>query len=425
MNISSDLRPYLETKPHESYPRDLIQNMKMITFFHEGLAVPFGSYIYKMQKYPGDVDLLEEFEDCCSPDKVIRKFIKSLLRVVKDIKSSKLHYFSEFKAGIDHIYDIDIGKLENGIYYINPLLKEISINLYKKKFLDKNEIVDILKIINRGIFTGDGYDIIFNIYRNRRILRWSVKEIEDGYKMLHGKKKKLYDALFDETHVKIDVLLLYNNRFIEMTNFVGLAYEDENKEIHFININLEKIHNIPITLPPEIEKLYFSNYYYSPFKMTKRIYSLSRNKQDENTLWKIIPLITGDVSLLYQIRSEIDVLLLILEKVKVPPIKTINKQLDEMKSRITFILEINDYRQIIIFSLINKAIDTKSIKNKIELLEKLNNSYFKPDINRLTIEYLETVGFNPPPHYLLPPEMSYAEIIRSPYDIPDIKKILI
>lgn len=403
---------YLEVKSEKSYSEPLLKNIKMVSFYPEGMATPFGSFIYKMQKYPGDVDLLEEFKDCCTKDDVVKKFIKNLHRVVKEIIKSPLHYFSEFKAGIDHVYDVDIGTLSNGVYYINNDLRDLSVSLYNNNFFDEYEITRILTVIDKNITNSDAYDEIFNIYRNRRILRWTEKEILDNKKVIGNRIKTLYDALFDHTHVKIDVILLYNNRFIEMTNFVGLTLINPKGEESYINIKMQDSDDIQKDLPIEIEKLFFSNYYYSPFKMTKRIYSLSRNKGDEETIIKILPLISGDVSLLYQIKSEIEVLIRLYEINKNPPSKTIYNELDEMKGRIATVLFLNNEKQQKIFYLIDSINRTKDNKEKLNLLIHLSDDILKPEINYNTIKYLNEIGFNPPPSYLLPQKLTYSRISR-------------
>jgi len=420
MNI--DIQPYLKSKPLSAYPIDLIKNMKMISFYHDEMATPFGSYIYRMQKYPGDVDLLEEFTYCCTAEEVVKKFKKRLIEVVNNITSEKGHYFSEFKAGIDKRYDIDIGDLINGKYDINPNLSEISVGMHKIGLFDDKELNKILNVMNNGRFNGDGYDIIYNTFRNRRILRWSADEILKGYKMLDKKiKKTLHDALFDETHIKIDMIAIYDDRFIEITNFIGLMYEDNKGDLIPININMKENHDILKQLPVEIEKLYFSNFHYSPFKMVKRIFSLSRHKRDERTLREIIPIVSGNISLLYQIKSEIDVILRIFKIKKVPPVRTIEKQIDNMKSRIVNILTFTETELEMIFSFLDLASNIKTnIQAKAGILEKLNESILKPHINSKTIIYLQKANLNPPPKYLLPKELSYAYFVRKPNENPKL-----
>jgi hypothetical protein len=418
------MKSYLSTKPIDSYPKTLIKDMYMISFFPDEMATPFGSYIYKMQKYPGDVDLLQEFKECCTVDQVINKFIKELHRVVKDILSSKMHYFSEFKAGLDHNYDIDIGFLKNGIYHYGDNLKDKSLILFQKKLFNQEEISKIIYIIDNNITNGDAYDIIYNIYRERRILRWTAKEILQSFKIVNGKPKTLYESLFDETHVKIDMIALNNGRFIEITNFVGLTLDDGSGNLEYINIDLKENHDIKIQLPVEIEKLYFSNYYYSPFKMLKRVFSLSRNKRDNAILEKVIPIVSGDISLLYQIKSEIEVILRIFEITNNPPLKTIITELDNMKNRISTVLLIDDAKQEKIYEVLDKIIyEVLDKKNIVTLLELLNKLYFKPLINFNTIIELEKVKLNPPTANLLPPIISYALITRSPYDSPNVNEI--
>lgn len=417
LDVYKNMDPFIATKPEESYSKDLKDNIKMLSFFPKGHATPFGSFIYKIQKYPGDVDLVEEYSENTSVDEVINSFMKNLKRVVKDILSSKLHYFSEFKCGLDKRYDIDIGYCVNGFYDINPNLGKIALEFFDAGLFNKNEIDTLIKIIDGYVTTGDGYDIVFNIFRNRRVLRWTAEEILAGKKRANGQTFKLVDCLHDKTAVKIDVLLLYNNRFIEMTNFVALEVGGPE---NWINIDMAAQHNLKVGLPIEIEKLYFSNYYYSPFKMIKRMFSLARNQRDVHILSKIIPILSSDVSYLYQIKSEIDVILLILEKVKSPPMKTIKNELDLTKGRLVNILQFSDEEMKKMLDIIDECIEINNKEQIFVFLNHLNNKYIKPKINYLTISYLNTVNLNPPPYELLPPSMTYAYRKRVPDENPKI-----
>jgi hypothetical protein len=404
LDTNRNIDPFISTKPLSSYSEDLLRNMRMLSFFPKGLADPFGSFIYRIQKYPGDVDLIEEFQECCTVNDVINKFIKNLRRVIKDILSSKMHYFSEFKCGLDHRYDIDIGDCTNGVYRPNRDLRLISLDLMKKGLLNMSEYNKIDKILSGYMYDGDGYDVIFNIFRNRRVLRWSAEELLSGKKNINGYVIKLFDALHDHTAVKIDVLLLYNDRFIEMTNYVILEVRDPD---HWINVD------------PNIQKLYSSNFYYSPFKMVKRMFSLARNQRDINILNKIIPLISSNVSSLYQSKSEIDVLLLIIEVANKPPLITIKKQLDLMKGRLVNILQFSDNEINDIIDIIDDCLVEKNLSNIYNLLENLN-IIIKKKINFLTIAYLDTVALNPPPAYILPSVRTYSLSKRTPMENPKI-----
>lgn len=436
VNPKKNLNRFLEVKPESSYPESAKEQIKLLSFSHNKSAQPFGSYIYRVQKYPGDLDLVEEFTRCCSLKDVTSQFAKVLQRVVKKISKSRLHYLSEIKAGLDLRYDVYIGELERGIYMPSIQLRQISENMTKKGLLSKEENNIIQYILsNKQARGGDEYDTIYHIFREHRIIRWNENEILKGEKILtKGKKISLQKALSqtegaekyygrnEENHVKIDMIAEVDGRLVEITNFFQLAYEKDG-EMHLVNIDLEKNHDIATQLPIEIEKLYFSNMYYSPFKMIKRMYSLGRNTRDDRLLEKILPFISSNTSLLYQIKSEIDTIILVMEKMKSYPKKTIEKQLDNAKLRISTVLELSQEDLETINAYIDGVNNPSSGKfEKIELLTQLKK-YIIAHINYQTIKYLEKVGMNPPPYKYLPPKHKYdvnhargiAEIPENPY----------
>jgi len=100
-----------------------------------------------------------------------------------------------------------------------------------------------MSIVRNKHPTQDEYDIIFNLFRNHRVIRWTEDEILQGYKMLPGKLKfKFIDGLKQKSHIKIDVLAYINNRFIEVTNFFYLVLES-NRLYYYYNllISLSKL----------------------------------------------------------------------------------------------------------------------------------------------------------------------------------------
>lgn len=414
---NKNIKAFTSTRPITSYSKEALNEIKLLSFGKDK-AVPFGSAIYKLQAYPGDLDLVEVYKDCCTVDDVITKFEKSMKRIVSKIINSRVHYFSEIKAGLDLRYDINIGYIINGIYVPHSNLLYISGEYYNQNLLSLEEYNIIKGILNSGnTFGGNEYDSIFNIFREHRVLRWTSTEILNGFKKLPGNKKiSLFNSLKMNTPVKIDEIVLLNGKFTEITNFIALALE-KNNELIPINIDLEKEHNINVQLPQEIEKLYFSNYYYSPFKMIKRIYSLSRHNNDNATLEKIVPFVSSNTSLLYQIKSEIDTITLLFEKVKNLAYVSIDKQLDNMKNRLANVIQLKEMTLVNMQELIDVINNTSLRKNKILLLKELSKN-IKEVINFLTIKYLQTINFNPPPFNLLPDVIKYKRITRSPYDNP-------
>jgi hypothetical protein len=86
----------------------------MLSFDPNKNAEPFGSYIYRLQRYSADVDLFEEYIDNARPNELVHKFAERLKEMVRNIQKTPLHWFSEFKAGLDFRYDISI-RLVKGV----------------------------------------------------------------------------------------------------------------------------------------------------------------------------------------------------------------------------------------------------------------------------------------------------------------------
>lgn len=414
------------TKPLKSYSKEQIQNIKLLSTNKHHLAQPFGSSTYKIQKYPGDLDLYDVFLKCCSIDEVIRKFETIIVKIATDIKNEKLHYFSEFKAGLDNRYDINIGSIKNGTFDINRKeVKNKSKKLFEKNLLNKNEYFIITQILDKDLkFTlnGDDYDVLHYIFRNRKIVRWSLEDILQRYIILPDNTLlTLYNALHIQTHVKIDMITYINGKFTEVTNFYILI---ENKNGHIYNINLDynfldrnQAKNIyDKQIKDEIEKLYFSNMYYSPFKMAKRIWAYSRLFKDKYTVEILLPIISGNISLLYQIKSEIDAIIRIYYISKSIPINSINLQIDGMKFRISNVIQLKNNQIQYINNIINSFLIESSKSKRVKILKFLNQ-ILKNHINRLTIISLNNIRFNPPPLNLLPKQLKYEFIVRLPQEI--------
>ncbi|CDI70050.1 hypothetical protein [Zamilon virus] len=414
-----------EVKPIESYTQEQISNIKLLSVTSDPtqMARPFGSATYRIQKYPGDLDLQEEFIDCCSINEVVKTFAKRLQKIVTNIKKNKLHYFSEVKAGIDIRYDIDIGIITSGVYIPSFNLIQKIQSMYRKGLLDDEEYNTLSTALSKPNLDGDVYDVVHHILRERKILRWSQEEVLLGTKSLPlGKKIKLSEALKAKSHVKIDMISLINNQFVEVTNFYILIYVDLKKNtLETVNFNFDYLDNNILTkqydmqIKEEVQKLYYSDMYYSAFKMVKRMWAYSRafrNMEDVNIL---LPIVSGNISLLYQIVSELSTIVRLYEVSKSTPETTIDKRLDSLAYKLADVTEIDKESLIHITDIIDSLKNYKGINKAIQI----NQFVIKPlkrYINALTIDELEEIGFNPPPPRFLPYPLKYAPIVRYPFE---------
>jgi hypothetical protein len=429
INPNKNIEPFIEIRPESSYPKEILKQIHMLSI-NKDESVPFGSMVYRLQKYPGDIDIYETYMDEGSIDNIVKKFAKALQKIVKNIIKTRVHYYSEVKAGIDWRYDIDIGNITNGIYTPSAnLFKDIQ-QMFKDKLFNKDEYKIMTFILNQSQYRqldDNDYEIIKNIFREKKILRWTAKEILAGKKkLIDGKIKSLIEALEDKSYVKLDMLTVVNGRFIEVTNFYILAAikgKDEDQEVIPINLDYDFL-NVDARktiqrkqLKDEIEKLYFSDLFYSPFKMLKRMYALGRSLNDTNILQKVVPFVSSNTSSLYQIKSEIDTIILVMERSKSMPIKTIDNSIDFFKPRLANVIEIEkpELEEMLIH--IDQAIRARTKNSKIKHLKQLKELIVLK-INYETINYLNKVGLNPPPENYLPSPLKYKYFIRQPNEIP-------
>lgn len=446
-----ELQKLLLVKPKESYSYAVQDEVNLLTFDKHHPSENFGSFVFRMQPFAGDVDLTEEVR-YPTERATISTFIRKLKSILRDL--DKDHIFSEFKGGFDHNYLFPVGALNNGIYTPNEDIEENLSLRYEHGLFTDEEYDTMMKALEYVSKTKDttihemAYDYVYDTIRNRFLLRWNKDELLDGYKILSdGSKYLLAKALRDETIVKIDLISLVNHKYVEVTNIVSLQYDpnEELEEIDIehlfdypkainisermirpkvqrvsINIDRNKIAPQPLGLQQDIEKLYYSNKFYSPFKACKRVYSVMRQLKNYAGLIKqLAPIIRGEISLLYQIKSELEAINIAL---KISPTKYhmehANSQLQDIKGRLNYVLDITNDRIKNFSEEIDHITDDNVISEKIELIDHLSKD-IKKIIQFLTIEKMNQNNFNPFNPKFLPPYKSYDRSkVRKPTDDP-------
>ena len=398
--------PNISRKPNVTFPKSVTDEMDRLSTKITEKPQLFGSFLYRYQKYPGDIDLIEKVAGA-SQEAVIKNFINKLKIIVKSISNTPNHYFSDFKCGLDKRYMFKIGYMENGYYYVESTLLSKINDLKNKNLLDKEDYDLLMKILNTtSILNSDAFDTVIEILRKYYLLRWSVQEILSGKKKLRGNiSMTLQEALHYKTLVKIDEIVQINHRFVEVTNIYNLMTTKVNKKGDPIDVSAN--YESPI-MTADIEKYYYSNKYYSPFKMMKRAYSLCRHyyfeEKDEKYLDyidKFLTLLSGNISLLYQIYSEYDTIITLMEKYQNKPLKLINMQLNESKNRLSYVTELPGSRISYYAGVIDRICNSPSLEYRIKLLTALKKDIFKI-INYYSIDYMTNIDFNPPPASVLP-----------------------
>lgn len=418
----------LENKTNDQIPDEVMENIYLVSLPPSDLgdesANPFGSYFRRSSRVWGDIDLIQQYVGCCTTEDVGIQVAQSLQNIVGNISKKEFHYFSEIKAGFDERFMFDIGQCINGVY--SP-----SDELYMKieelqQYFDNNDVTVLNKVLKKcDGWDGDDYDTIFNLFRDKYVLRWSEKEIMSGEKESNGRIFRLEESvIFPDAPLKIDVLLIDSNgKFIELTNYMAVGVVAEGCGFTPLNIDLDEDAD-PANLQIPIEQLYYSNWYYSPFKHVKRCFAFLNSLYKKGFGDKMIisnyvqmynKILASTLNILYGTRSELDVMKLILEKhpLSEPLKKKLNDRLDMMISPISNVLELDDSDVEEFADLIDKVIREKRKNYKAEMIDDMMKM-MKIIINYHTIEYLDRMDLNPPPSLMLPNQMTYdPDILRT------------
>lgn len=278
----------------------------------------YGSYAYGSQAYPSDIDGTQTYEFCvnkkkgCSIGEVQKITVKILQETVKKIIETPNVYLGDIKIGVDTEITNAIIEIQSKAYkdtidvqwyeYLEKknmkdpgiglneedkltedqvpqlLINKYTINypsyealliwkkLHDEGIISKESYAEINKLIPGKLKGKEGMEIFFNyceFIRQLMTLRWTGKEVIQGFKMIGDRKITILEAVesciekicdgiekekkngriicvnekgiqvgFSElSHIiKIDMFAIANNKIWEYSNLFTLVYKDENKK---------------------------------------------------------------------------------------------------------------------------------------------------------------------------------------------------
>lgn len=376
-----------ETKNKIVYPKILNDEIKLLSF-NKNDSKLIGSASYKIQKYPADIDLYEEIKICCSKEEAIEYFYLGIKNIVNRIRILRNHWVIEVKCGIDNRYVMDENmSINQKIMYIHSIKNILSETDYKNMI----ELLELSKSDNRM------NEILDELIRKYKIIRWSSSDIEAGVKIKNGKKFYLKDCIDTHSPINIEIIAVINNKFSDLSNFFVLVFHDKLTDKDYV-INFPQDYLTEGTkftrdgLKQGINKVLFSNINKDVFKGVKRMFSLARISNDKQLLNKIKPIISSDLSELSQIKSELGTINEILNFTDSIPYNVLYSQLDSIKWRIGGNLELDNdqilFLSEIINNIINNKYDIQYIINETANMKK----YILDIVNYKTEKYLRRIN---------------------------------
>jgi hypothetical protein len=242
-------------------------------------------------------------------------------------------------------------------------------------FVDNDKKISIKKIVqyfqsiyktfDKKPITNYITDFKCGIDSNNEPLHWIKKEVLNNKKLLLNKSYiTLDEAIQQKSTIKIDVISYINNTFIEISENYYIKIKNNSnfneKELNETNI----INSIKESEKEEIKDDNFN-------KSLKRQFSwrYAKNKDDPK-LKELEQFFNSDVGILNKTRSDLDTLILLLEKVESINIDQILNALDIMKFQNSYNL-IKDYTFYFL-----KIIAIKDKKKLYKLLVQLRNNIY-------------------------------------------------
>jgi len=242
-------------------------------------------------------------------------------------------------------------------------------------FVDNNEKISIKKIVQyfQSIYKTfdkkpiNNYitDFKCGIDSNNESLHWTKKEVLNNKKLLLNKSYiTLEEAIQQKSTIKIDVISYINNTFIEISENYYIKLKNNS---NFNEKELNETNIINSIKESEKEELKDDNFN----KALKRQFSwrYAKNKDDPK-LKELEQFFNSDIGILNKTRSDLDVLILLLEKVKDINIDQILNAVDIMKYNISY-NTIKDYTNDFL-----KIIAVKSKKLLYKLLVQLRKKIY-------------------------------------------------
>lgn len=287
---------HLSLRDPQEYTESLKEVLKQITMNETAKVV--GSAAYKVHKYPSDIDVFEQVTANMSRDVALDFYVDQFKNIAQRLQVNS-HYFkfTDFKSGMDRRFDVKLPKVTSKEY-----LQHLTVELANKYSLPKNIAVDLFQATES-----------LNEFKDRlkkyRDLHWTLEEMVEGSKKLFDCSViTLREALNMDTVTKLDVVVWSSGRFLSVEAFFHLRYINQQGEIMVFH----SLGNYIQGLREDIEK-YSSEYYYSPLKIAKRMWSLSKVLDCENLLEALNPLFSSNTAALNQISSDAEILQLLLE----------------------------------------------------------------------------------------------------------------
>jgi len=325
-----------------NYTEEVLDVLKRLSITNLKHVKIMGSTSVRSQQYAGDIDA----EDTAKIDSYAQA-AEALKEVIKRIDSSI--FITDFKIGEVTMWDVLHGEFDL-VKSLQKLSALKNVHISEAEFKGAERLLRAVKDPLTLVEAKKG--IRFHI------LRWKPSEVLAGVKKVRGLTISLEDAIASGGLIKLDVIK-DTDRFTEITMIYNLKLNG--KQVTKVSENLIK------SLEDDI--VYFDKR--NPFKALKRAFSLAKATKNTSEIEFLVPLLNSDLGRLYNIVSNLDTILLLLEQPA--PIAAVHENLDEIKARMGNIYSLKEFLDV-----------ETNILGALETMKKMSAKRLKPALLSLS-----------------------------------------
>jgi len=228
-------------------------------------------------------------------------------------------YPDELKFLLDLITINEVPKVVGSYAYKNhkypsdiDVFERVTVNLNKDDAINffVNQIRNIVQKLLIYSDTAIINDFKIGTDSGGKPLRWRAKEILHGSAIRNGNMYSLERAISQPAVLKLDVISYISNKFQSVEVFYNFRYLSNQSFVDFYPLG-----SYVETLLEDINK-YSTTKYYSPLKVAKRLWALSRVTKCDELIQILDPLLSSNAAALNQIKSDITIILDLLVDIK-------------------------------------------------------------------------------------------------------------
>jgi hypothetical protein len=284
-------------------------------------------------------------------------------------KNKSIMWMTDFKCGI------------NDNLYINLRTNspQIIINFYRKKDLEQDIFKQMNDLYQKHINNEKDLIALFNFLdycRKLYTLRWSIKDLELGYKTLDGFKKTFSDAVDDSTITKLDLITWNKPLFNEFSNIY--QFRKGNKAINFEFDNILKALRKDLTLFYTQKKF---------LKTLKRLFVIANLEANQELQLILTGLFNSDIGLCYKLNGHLNNILEIIQLDNKPTFDKIRISIQDIKMKLSnvwsFEFSDNVFEKL---DVISKKTNYEEIFNELEPIVNIFNLLINMETNRYIIK---------------------------------------